>query len=293
MRPRVWLAFATVAVLWGIPYFLIKVAVGELSPFVVAWGRLFLGAALLLPIALSRGAVLPVTRRWRWAVALAVLYYAFPFTLIPVGETFISSSLTAIIIAAVPLTITLLNLRRERPSATRVTGLVIGFVGVAVLVGIDAGGRASELIGVACILAVTVFYAIGPLIISRRLGGLDPIGTTGATTAIAAVVLTPIAIWQAPSRLPAAGVILAVVALGALCTAVALTAYFYVIREAGPSRASVVTYINPAIAVLVGVVLLHERLTVTAVGGMLLILIGSWLATTGRVPLRRRLPAAA
>lgn len=293
MKPRVWVAFATVAVLWGLPYFFIKIAIGELSPVFVAWARLALGAAVLLPVAASRGAVLPIFGRWRWALLLAVTYYAVPFTLIPIGETFIPSSLTAIIISFVPLTITLISLPVTRPSRVEVAGLVTGVVGVALLVGVDVGGQARELIGVACILAVTVLYAVGPLIISRRLGGLDPIGTTATTTAAAAILLTPLALAQWPAHVPSGGVVLALVALGALCTAVALSAYFYVIHEAGPARATVVTYINPAIAVLVGVAVLHEPLTLSALAGMALILAGSYLATAGRASPRAAATQAA
>ncbi len=293
MKPRVWVAFATVAVLWGLPYFFIKVAVGEVSPSVVAWARLVLAAALLLPVAASRGAIGPVLRRWRWGLALAVTYYAVPFTLIPIGETYIPSSLTAIIIAFVPITITLISLPVTRPSRVAVAGLGTGFVGVALLVGVDVGGRPRELIGVACILAVTLLYAVGPLIIARRLGGLDAIGTTAATTGAGALMLTPLALAQWPARVPSGGVLAALVALGVLCTAVALTAYLFVIQQAGPSRASVVTYINPAIAVLVGVVVLSEPLTVSALAGMALILAGSYLATTGRTAARPARPGGA
>lgn len=293
MRGRVWLAFATVAVLWGVPYFMIKVAVGEVSPLFVAWARLLLAAAILLPIAASRGALRPVLARWRWGLVIAIGYYAVPFTLIPTGETYISSSLTAIIIAGVPLIIAALSLRSERPTRRSLAGLVTGFVGVALLVGIDVGGRASELIGVGCILVVTICYAVGPLIIARHLSGIDSIATVAATTGTAAGLLTPLMLLQAPTRVPSLGVIAALVALGALCTAVALAAYFYVIKEAGPGRASIVTYINPAIAVLAGVVLLRESLTLTSVAGMALILAGSWLATTGRAAARAATSAAA
>jgi drug/metabolite transporter (DMT)-like permease len=291
MTSRAWAAFGTVAILWGLPYFFIKVAVGEVSPSVVAWSRLACCFVLLLPLALRRASVRGVWRRWPWVVLLGIEYLALPFVLIPTGETFISSSLTAIIIAGVPLTVALLSLPFERPSPLRVVGLAVGLIGVGVLVGLDVGGRPAELIGAGCIILVTVFYAIGPIVTARRLAGVDPISTTAIASGIGMLALTPPMLVTRPDHLPSTGVVGALLGLGILCTAVALAAYFFLIAEAGAGRASLVTYINPAIAVLAGVLLLHERITLVSVAGMFLILLGSWLALTARA-MTRPAPAA-
>jgi drug/metabolite transporter (DMT)-like permease len=279
VTPRAWAAFATVAVLWGLPYFLIKVAVGEVSPLLVAWSRLFLCAALLLPLAAARGGLGQAWAHRRWVATLGISYLALPFTLIPIGERFISSSLTAIIIAGVPLMVAVINLGVERLRPVRVAGLLVGFAGVATLVGLDAGGRPRELIGVGCIVIVTVLYAVGPVLTSRRLAGVDPIASVAIASAVAGAVLTPGLLFSVPARMPSPGVLLALLGLGTACTAVALAAYFILIGEAGPGRAAVVTYINPAIAVLIGVSVLHERITPFSLAGLALILAGSWLAT--------------
>ena len=293
MTPRAWVAFVTVAVLWGLPYFLIKVAVAEVSPTLVAWSRVLLAAALLLPLAAARGALPAAWERRRWVSALGLGYMALPFLLIPTGERFLSSSLTAIIIAAVPLVVAVLNMGAERPRPLRVAGLLLGFAGVAALVGVDVGGRPGQLIGVACILVVTLCYAVGPVLTSRRLSGTDPVGSVAIASMVAVAALTPLLLLSLPTRVPSPTVLLALLALGVACTAVGLATYFYLIAEAGPGRAAVVTYLNPAIAVLVGGAILHERITLVSLGGLLLILAGSWLATRGRRTERRTVRAAA
>ena len=286
MPLRAWLWFAGVAVLWGIPYFLIKIAVGEVSPPVVAFARLGLGAACLIPVAAARGALRPALPRWPWWTALGLGYLAFALTLIPVAETFVSSSITAILIAAVPITVAVISLRWERPGRLEVAGLLIGFAGVAALVGIDLGGRPSQLVGAGLLILVTVAYALGPIMTSRRLGGLDPLGYTSLAMLVAVVALLPLVAWKWPAHVPSSPVLLSLAALGILCTAIPYALYFSLIQAAGPQRATLVTYFNPLVAVLLGVAFLHERLGPAAIAGMALILAGSFLATRGRARAR-------
>jgi drug/metabolite transporter (DMT)-like permease len=289
---RAWLAFATVAVVWGIPYFLIKIAVGEVSPPVIAWSRLVLGAAILLPIAWQRGALRPAWERRWWVALIGVTYMAVPWLLIPLGETRISSSLAAIIVAAVPLTVTIISLRQERPHPLRLVGLLGGLAGVALMVGVDVAGQPAELIGAASLIAVTFCYAISSILIGRKLGGIDQIGTVALSLAAAAVVETVPAALTLPSRVPSATTLLSLVALGVLCSALAMVLFFFLITSAGPGRATVVTYINPLVAVALGIFVLGERFTVsTAIGGAL-VLGGSWLATRGPRPAAARATAA-
>jgi drug/metabolite transporter (DMT)-like permease len=220
-------------------------------------------------------------------LAYAVAEVAVPFPAIAFGEERISSSLTAILISTMPLLVALLALRvnrSQRPTPVRAVGLVLGFGGVVALVGIDVAGKSSELLGAAAILLAAVGYTIGSTLVNLRLTRLDPRATMGASLAIAAVLLAPYAALDHPHAVPGAGAIAAVVVLGLLCTAVAFVIFTVLIAEAGTSRASVITYVNPVVAVILGVALLGEQLGPGAVAGLLLILAGSWLATSGRLP---------
>jgi len=287
---RAWIAFATVSVLWGVPYFFIKVAVDEVHPLFVAWSRVALGAAVLLPVAWRVGALRGVRARWRAVLAFAVIEIVLPFSAIPVGERFVSSSLAAIIIAAVPLTIAVMAARvdpSERPHGLRLAGLFVGLTGVVALVGIDVAGNPHELIGVGCLMIATLGYAAAPLIVRAKLANLHPMGPVAASLGISSVLMAPAGLITFPGSMPPDKVIGSIVVLGVACTAVALAVMFALIAEAGPSRASVVTYINPVIAVALGVVFLDEGLGPGAIVGLVLILVGSWLATGGRRPGRR------
>jgi drug/metabolite transporter (DMT)-like permease len=283
---RGWALFAAMSVAWGVPYLFIKIAVDDgLSPGFVAWSRVALGALVLLPVALRSGALrgLPL----RWLVAFAITEICIPFPLIGFGETRVSSSLAAILIASLPLMVAFLALRfdrSERPTRTRLLGMLVGLGGVAALVGIDIGGTGAELIGAGAILVATMGYACGPLIVNRQLSDADPLGPVTAAMAIASIILLPFGIGDFPSQTPSGGALLAVVVLGLVCSATAFLVFFRLIAEVGPSRATVITYVNPVVALALGVAVLGESITAGAVAGLLLILAGSWLATDGRLP---------
>jgi drug/metabolite transporter (DMT)-like permease len=288
MTRRAWLAFAAMSVLWGVSYLLIKIAVqGGLPAADVAWLRVSIAALLLGVLAWRAGTLASLRGRWRWLVAYAVAEISIPFPLIAAGEVHVASSLAAIIIAAVPLIGAVLALRfdhAERPTALRALGLMIGFAGVVALVGIDVAGNGSELLGAGAILLAAVGYAIGPMLVKHRLSGLDPRALMGASLSLAALILLPFAALGTPRRLPSAGALLAVAALALFCTAAAFVIFTILIREAGTSRATVITYVNPVIALALGVTLLGERPGPGAVLGLLLILAGSWLSTGSRLP---------
>jgi drug/metabolite transporter (DMT)-like permease len=284
---RGWTLFAAVSVIWGMPYLFIKLAVEEMSPSLVAWSRLAIAAAVLLPIAWRLGALRGLGNRWRVLVAFGAVEMAIPWPLIGFGEVRISSSLTAILIATVPLVVALLAVRfdrAERPTPARLVGMLIGFAGVAALVGIDIGGRADELVGAGAILAAAVCYAIGPMIVKRRLSDVDPLGPVAASLAIATLLLTPFAGADLPDEPLSAEAIWSVVVLGLVCSALAFLFFFRLIAEVGPSRATIITYVNPVVALALGVAILDESVTAGAVVGLLLILAGSWLSTDGRLP---------
>jgi drug/metabolite transporter (DMT)-like permease len=269
------------------PYLFIKIAVDELSPSVVAWSRLALAAAVLLPVAWRLGALRGLGARWQVLTLFAAVEMAVPWPLIGYGELNISSSLAAILIAAVPLFVALLALRfdhAERPTATRLGGMLIGLAGVAALVGIDIGGRREELLGALAILVAAFCYAVGPMIVKRRLSDVDPLGPVAASLAIGTLLVTPFALADVPTEVPSADAIASIVVLGLVCSALAFLFFFRLIAEVGPSRATVITYVNPVVALALGVAILDESVTAGVVVGLLLILAGSWLSTDGRVP---------
>jgi drug/metabolite transporter (DMT)-like permease len=277
------------SVIWGIPYLFIKIAVDDgISPFFLSWARVTLAALVLLALVPRQAAALLSGRGpTRWLVGYAVFEIAVPFPLIAFGEIHVDSSVAAIIIACVPLIVALLALRfdhAERPNRTRMIGMLIGLSGVVVLVGIDIAGRAGELLGAAAILLAAVGYSVGPMIVKHRLGPLDPRATMAASLTIAAIMLTPAAAFSYPSSVPPTDALVALVVLGLLCTAIAFVIFNALIKEIGPSRAVVITYINPVIAVCLGIAVLGESPGAGAIAGLLLILAGSWLATDGRLP---------
>jgi len=281
---RGWFAFAALGVIWGLPYFFIKLAVQELSPFVVAWGRIVLAALILLPIAWHRRALHSLGAHKAAVCCFALVEFIIPFSAISIGERWIDSSVTGILIAAVPLTITLISRFfgvHERLGTGRVLGLALGLCGVVTLVGFGTISGLLGWLGVACMLLATLGYAIGPLIIQRYLGGLDALGPLAASLVIASLVLLVPAMLTLPRQMPSMLALSSIAILGVVCTALAMLLMFYLVGQAGASRASVITYINPAVATLLGVLLLHEHLGVGGFAAFGLILLGSWLATRG------------
>jgi drug/metabolite transporter (DMT)-like permease len=253
----------------------------------VAWSRLAIAAAVLLPIAWRLGALRGLRERWRILTAFAAVEMAVPWQLLGFGEVHVSSSLAAIIVAAVPLFVALLALRfdhAERPTPTRLVGMLIGLAGVTALVGIDIGGDSKELLGAFAIIVVAFLYAVGPMIVKRRLSDVDPLGPVAASVGIATVIVTPFALADLPDSVPSADTLASLAVLGFLCSAFAFLLFFRLIAEVGPGRATVITYINPVVALALGVAVLDESVTTGVVVGLLLILAGSWLSTDGRVP---------
>jgi drug/metabolite transporter (DMT)-like permease len=286
MSARGWSLFAAISVIWGLPYLFIKVAVDDgLTPGFIAWSRVTLAALVLLPVAWRSGALrgLPLG----WLTLFALFEMAIPFPLLGFGEQRVDSSVAAILIASMPLVIVVLALRfdhSERPTASRLAGMIAGLGGVAALVGIDLGGSGRELVGAVAILGVTVGYAIGPLIVKKKLTGADPLGPVTAAMALASLMLVPIGVAGMPSSLPEFEATSSVVVLGLVCSATAFLVFFRLIAEVGPSRAAVITYINPIVALALGVAILGEHVGPGAIAGLLLILAGSWLATDGSPP---------
>jgi drug/metabolite transporter (DMT)-like permease len=288
VSPRAWIAFASVSFLWGIPYLFIRVAVdGGISPTFLAWARVVLGGLLLLAIAHRAGLLGTLRGRWRWVAAYAVIEITIPFPLIAAGEQYVSSSIAAILIAAVPLIVAGLALRfdaTERVSGLRLAGLLIGFSGVVALVGIDVAGNADELLGAGAILLAAVGYAAAPMIMQRKLAGLDPRAIMAGSLLVAALVLTPFAALAPPDGDVSTDAWISIVVLGVFCTALAFVLFGTLVLDVGVGRASVITYVAPVFALAGGIVVLGESPGPGALVGLLLILAGSWLSTDGRLP---------
>jgi len=281
---RGWVVFAALGVIWGLPYFFIKLAVQEVSPFVLAFCRVALAAALLLPIAWRRGSLRSLRGHKSAILAFALVEFAVPFTAISLGERWISSSVTGILIAMVPLSIALIQRFfgvSEALGVWRIAGLSLGFAGVAALLGTGPIAYPLGWAGVGCMLLATLGYAIGPLIIQRHLSELDSIGPLAASLGVASVVLVIPAAFALPAHMPSAVALTSIAVLGFICTALAMLLMFYLVRHAGASRAAVITYINPIVATLLGVAVLHERLGFGGAVAFATILLGSWLATRG------------
>lgn len=296
MTGRGWAAFAAVSVLWGMPYLFIKVAVDDgVSPAFLSWARVVIAAVLLLALAWRAGTLGSLRGRWRWIALFATVEISLPFPLIAAGEQHVSSSLTAILIAAVPLFVALLALRfdpDERVGGARLAGLGVGLAGVVALVGIDVAGRTDELLGALGILAAALGYACGGMLVKHRLADLDSRATMGASLALAGLLLTPAAAIGWPEEVPSGDALASIGVLALFSTAIAFLAFQVLIVEAGPARASVITYVAPVVAVALGVAILDETLGAGAIAGMALILFGSWLATGGRVPVRQLRPGS-
>jgi drug/metabolite transporter (DMT)-like permease len=278
------LLFAAMCVIWGIPYLMIRVAVRELAPVTLVFLRTGLAALLLVPLAARRRELRPLVAHWRPLLAYTAIEVALPWFLLSHAETRLTSSLTGLLIAGVPLVgalIVSLSGEREQLGGRRWLGLLVGLGGVAALVGLDLG----HVNGVALveIALVAVCYAIGPIILSRSLNGAPALGVVAASLALSALVYTPLAAARWPGSMPSAHVVESVVGLAVVCSAAAFLLFFALISEVGLVRATVITYVNPAVAAVVGVLLLNEHLTGGMLLGFALVLAGSVLAT-GRAP---------
>ena len=288
MSARASSLFAAVSILWGIPYLLIKIGVdGGITPVTLSWGRMVLGGAVLLVLAARSGALGQLRGHWRGLLAYSVVELAIPFPLIATGERHIASSLAAIVIATVPLLVALLALkvdRAEQVTGRRLAGLCVGLVGVALLVGVSATGSVTTLLSVGAVFLAAIGYAGGPLIFKRYLSDVDPRASMGTTLALAALILTPLAIIDWPKHSPTTGALSALVGLALLCSALAFVLMAKLIGEIGASRAVVITYVNPVIALILGVVFLSDRPGIGALVGLALILVGSRVSTVRSKP---------
>jgi drug/metabolite transporter (DMT)-like permease len=278
--------FLAMSVIWGVPYLLIKVAVEETSPVVVVFVRCVVGAALLLPLTVARGQVRAALRHWRPLLLFTVLEMTGPWMLLSYAEDTLTSSLTGLLVASVPFVAALaarLVGDEERLTPVRLAGMGLGVVGIAALLGFDVEGIA--LLPVLAVVLVVIGYGTAPLVLSRRLADVPGVAVSALALTATALVYAPFAlprIEQVAAAPPTA--LASLVALGVICTALALVLFFALIREVGPQRALVITFVNPAVAVLAGVLLLDEPFTLGLAVGLPLVLVGCVLATRRNAP---------
>jgi drug/metabolite transporter (DMT)-like permease len=280
---RATLLFAGLSLAWGIPYLLIKVSVDEISPLALVLFRTGLGALLILPLALGRGVLRPVLARWRVVLLYTAVEISVPWWLLSHAEIHLSSSLAGLLIATVPLAgvgVGMLLRRHERLGLGGVAGLALGLLGVAFLVGVDVGG--SDLLAVAEMVVVVVCYAFGAALMGHELGDLPGLGVVAVSLAAASLAYLPIALavpGSLPASMPSVKVVASVVTLAAVCTVGAFLMMFALVAEIGPVRATAVTYVNPAVAIVAGAVVLQEQVTAATGVGFVLVLLGSALVT--------------
>jgi drug/metabolite transporter (DMT)-like permease len=278
MSKRGWILFLAMGVIWGVPYLFIRVAVASIDPVVVAFGRTLIGAALLLPIAARRDLLAPTLRHWRWLLVFTLIEISVPWLMLGHAETRLNSSTTGLLLAVIPLIAAVLvtKLGHDRLDARRMTGLAVGLAGVAALVGLDID--LSDLAAVGAVAITALGYATGPIIIDRRLKDVPPLGVVAASLLLAALLYAPFAWMQWPAQAPWTAWA-SVATLGVLCTALAFVLFFALIAEVGPARATVITYINPVVAIALGIALLHEPFTLGMAIGFPLVIAGSIMGT--------------
>ena len=280
MTRRGLVLFGLMSVIWGIPYLFIRVAVAEISPATLVLARTAIAAAILLPYAIVRSDLRAVLGRWRWVVAFAAVEIAVPWIALGSAEQHVTSSLAGLLIAGVPFVgtgVAVLTGGVDRLSRTGLVGLLIGLAGVAAIVWGNfaaTDGAAFLEIGI-----VIVGYAVGPAILARRLGGLPSVGVMAVSLALCAVVYVPIAAIQLPAAVPSPNVLASVAILAVVCTAAAFLIFAALIDEIGPVRATVITYVNPAVAAILGVLVLNEPFSIAMGIGFALVVLGLTLAT--------------
>jgi len=282
MTRRNWILFGLTGVLWGIPYLFIKIAVRDYSPAIVVCGRTLIGAAILIPLALKQGSLKQALKGIRYVVPYAIAEMVGPWILITSAEKKISSGLAGLLIATVPIWSTILTSLHGDKSVwqpRRLFGIVVGFIGIVALVGIESIRGTSNPLAIGAVILSAILYAFATIRITRALPGVSGLAINGVAMAFTSIFYLPFAISEWPKGQISHASTFSLIALGIFSTALAFALFFMVMDEIGPARASLVTYINTAVAVLLGVLLLSEPLTLGIVVGLPLVLVGSYFAS--------------
>lgn len=277
---RGWVLFAALSVIWGIPYLLIRIAVREFSPPTLVFFRTAVAGTAFVPFLCNRATLRALWSHWRPLLLYTLIEVSVPWLLLSRAEQRLTSSLSGLLVATVPLIAVLISLatRHERSLGWwRLSGLVLGFAGVAIIVGIDVHG--PDLVAVVEVIGVAICYATGPFIVDRHLRGVSSIAVVGASLVLTGLGYAPVALTHLPARITPE-VLSSLLILIVVCTGVAFLVYFALIAEVGPARATVITYVNPAVAVVLGIAILHEHVSAGLAFGIPLVLVGSFLGTT-------------
>jgi len=287
MSRRNWVLFFLVGLLWGIPYLLMKVAVRELSPALIVFDRVFIGSLVLIPIAIKRKTLVPAFASMKYIAIYAVGEMILPWILITSAEKKVSSGLAGLLVSTVPIWSTIMASFNGDKSVwhhKRLFGLVLGFIGLVLVVGIESFSGNQSLMAIGMILLASVGYAASTIMVNAKIPHVDGIAINGIAMVITAIVYLPFAIINWPSHVPSGETTTSLIALGLFPTAMAFIYFFQLMKSIGPARSSLVTYLNTAFAVLLGVLLLHEPLTVGIMVGLPLVLVGSYFASRKSSP---------
>jgi drug/metabolite transporter (DMT)-like permease len=282
MSRRGWALFALIGALWGVPYMFMKVAVAELSTPVIVFSRLAIGALLLIPLALYQGSLRSALPYWRYILFYAILEMVGPWFLITSSQRDLPSGVVALLVATVPIWATLFAHRTGDTTAahkTRIFGIAIGLCGIALLVGIESLRDVGNIRALIQVLLASISYAWAVNMISRKAPGVSGIAINGIAMTFATLIYLPFAITHLPEERPSSHALFATIGLGVLCTAMAFWVFFRVLDEIGPARASLVVYPNTAVAVVLGIIVLREPLTLAIGIGLPMVLIGSYFAS--------------
>jgi drug/metabolite transporter (DMT)-like permease len=282
MSRKGWGLFALVGLLWGVPYLFMKVAVDELSTALIVFARVFIGALVLIPIAMYQKTLLPALKYWKYIALYAVLEMVIPWSFITSSQRDLSSGVVALLVATVPIWATFFAHQSGDTTAahrTRVFGIAIGLIGIALIVGIESFQDIGNIVSLTKVLIAAFSYAWAVNMITTKAPDVSGIAINGIAMAISTVIFAPFALTQLPEQTPSNAALLSTVGLGVICTAIAFWVFFKVLDEIGAARASLVVYPNTAIAVVLGIVLLNEKLTLAIIIGLPLVLIGSYYAS--------------
>ena len=282
MSRRGWALFAFIGVIWGVPYLLMKVAVAELSTPVIVCARLIIGASLLIPLALYNGSLRGALQYWRYIALYAILEMAGPWYLITSAQRDLSSGVVALLVATVPIWATLFAHHTGDSTAAhrvRIFGITVGLIGIALLVGVESVRDINNFFALSKVLLASVSYAWAVNMVSRKVPNVSGVAINGIAMGIASLIYLPLAITHWPTEMPSPKALYSTLGLGIICTALAFWVFFIVLNEIGPARASLVVYPNTAVAVVLGIFILKEPITLAIAIGLPLVLIGSYFAS--------------
>ena len=281
MSRRNWLLFLFVGFIWGIPYLLIKVAVEELSPPVIVFSRVAIGSLTLIPIAMRRGTLKPALKAWRYVIPYAIGEMVIPWFLITAAEVKMTSGLAGLLVATVPIWATIIaSLHGDKTvwHHTRLLGIVIGFAGLILVVGIESFSGRQSIVAILMILIASIGYAWAVTMVTTKIPEVDPISINALAMLFTSIVYLPFVAINLPDQIPSAKVLTTILALGLFPTALAFILFFQLIAVIGAARGSLVTYLNTAFAVVLGVIVLNEPFTLGIALGLPLVLLGSYFA---------------